>query len=63
MSDQSAISMRERLASQPKQEVIAPAAVMTRAADAMHRIDRIAEQMEKAADEMERQLKRIRERL
>jgi predicted transcriptional regulator len=61
MSDQAPASLRARLA-QP-QEVITKQSTLTRAADAMHRIDRLAEAMEKAADELERQLATIKGKL
>lgn len=44
-------------------QLITRTAVMTRMADAMHRLDRLAEAMERAADEAERQLSIVKARL
>jgi len=62
MSDQAPANLRDRLQPRP-QEVITKPAVLTRAADAMHRIERLAEALEKTADELERQLSTIKTKL
>jgi hypothetical protein len=71
MSDQAAIqprNLRESLLDRPapapvKTDVTAATATMVRTADALHRLERLAEAMEKAAAEGERQLAVIRGRL
>jgi hypothetical protein len=62
MSDQTVKPMRTSLLEQGRVEPVATA-VMTRTADALHRLERLAEAIEKATAEGERQLAVIRGRL
>lgn len=57
MSDQAPVSLRDRLNTAPR------VSTMTRLHDAMHRLERLAEAMEKAADQGEQQLEKIKGRL
>jgi hypothetical protein len=66
MTDQPTLraSLLDRLPPTPvRQEEPSATAVLVRTADALHRLERLAEAMEQAADEGERQLAIIKGRL